>query len=363
MRYTQPYLESLRPIGDPAADSLIEQLAINGDLVRVSQVLRQITKNDQPLPRDLPPILFDWLEHHCSPSGSIDWQRINNGAAFFARYGMAITVVLSTAALVGCYAAQKGVKVLTQTQRLQAEPYRRVTESGHFVMTVLQPQALQTNGAGLQVIQKVRLMHAAVRYQIAHAGQWNSAELGVPICQEDMLGTLMVFSYGVIWGLEQLGYPIAAQAAEDFLYTWCVIGELIGVDAASLPRSMAEAEDLAYSIANRQHGPSDEGRELTQALLAMHTGLLPGRFFDGMVPALIHHLAGDEVARWMGVPQTRWKYAVRYLKTLNSAMRSITQRFPVIDEQFDRLTFLLLQRWTGAIHRGELSETLSERVA
>ncbi|KPL80337.1 oxygenase MpaB family protein [Herpetosiphon geysericola] len=363
MRYNQAYLEGLRPIGDPAADSLIAELAANGDLARVSHVLRQITKNDQPWPHDLPPLLSTWLAHHSTLRTAIDWQRINNGAAFFARYGMAITVVLSTAALVGCYAAQKGVKVLTQTQRLQAEPYRRVTESGHFVMAVLQPNALQANGEGVQIIQKVRLMHAAVRYQIAQAGQWNHSELGVPICQEDMLGTLMVFSYGVIWGLEQLGYRIAKQQAEDFLYTWNLIGSLIGIDPASLPCSIAEAEDLAYSISKRQHGPSDEGRELTQALLAMHTGLLPGRFFDGMVPALIQHLAGAEVAEWMGVPQTRWKYALRYLKTLNSAMRTITQRLPGLDEQFDRLTFLLLQRWTGAIHRGELSATLNERSA
>ncbi len=359
MRYTQPYLESLRVVGDPAADNLIAQLAASGELARVSHVLRQVTKNDQPLPTDLPPVLFEWLEQHCNPNATIDWQRINNGAAFFARYGMAITVVLSTAALVGCYAAQKGVKVLTQTQRLQTEPYRRVTESGHFVMAVLQPQALQTHGSGLQVIQKVRLMHAAVRHQIAQAGQWNSSELGVPICQEDMLGTLMVFSYGVIWGLEQLGYRLAQEQAEDFLYTWGVIGELIGIEPNSVPRSLAEAEDLAHSIANRQHGPSAEGRELTQALLAMHTGLLPGRFFDGMVPALIHQLAGEQVAEWMGVPQTRWKYVLRYLKTLNHAMRSITHHLPGIDAQFDRLTFLLLQRWTGAIHRGELSESLN----
>ena len=63
--------------------------------------------------------------------------------------------------------------------------------------------ALDAGGAGIRSAQKVRLMHDAVRHLILEHG-WDPA-LGLPINQEDQLGTLLTFSAVILDGLRKLG--------------------------------------------------------------------------------------------------------------------------------------------------------------
>jgi hypothetical protein len=73
---------------------------------------------------------------------------------------------------------------------------------------------------------------------------------------------------------------------------------------------MAEAEALTGAIFRRHQGPSPEGVMLTKALLEMHAAAVPGTLFDGVVPALLRFLAGDQVADWLEVPHTPWDQLV-----------------------------------------------------
>lgn len=281
-----------------------------------------MVRNDQHIPAALPDNIENWLRDNASlPEGS-DMERIDRASQFFMENGVAISLILATAALVECYAGKKGVKVLTYTYRLGQNPYHRVAETGQFVILTMSPGGLAPYGKGIKAIHKVRFIHSAIRHLITRTGKWQHQELGVPICQEDLLGTLMTFSYVVIRALRKLGIHVTERQAEDFVYFWKIVGEELGIRPDIIPETMAESQAVAETIKRRHHGPSPEGIQMTKALLDMHADLIPGERFDGIVPALIRHLVGDEVADWMEVPSSNWSFLLQNKLMMSGLLES-----------------------------------------
>jgi len=311
-RYTDDYLESLRAIGDPDADRLIDELAQTGEIGNVNRILHELILNSQTIPTELPDNLENWLRATDKLPDGADPARIERGAEIFKEHGLAISMILATASFLEAYAAWKGVKVMTTTYRLGQNAYRRVAETAQFLILVMTPGGLTTDeGQAIAAIQKVRLMHAAIRYYLRKGGQWNTAAYGEPICQEDMLGTLMCLSYVAIENLRKLNIDITDEQAEDFIYLWRVAGEMLGVAKDAIPRDFADAADCTAGIRRHAQGPSEDGVIMTRALLEMHRDLVPGETFDGLVPAVMRYLAGDQIADWLQVPRSHWDTVVR----------------------------------------------------
>lgn len=307
MRYADQMLDSLRQEGDPSADRVVAELVTAPEIGRLLQTL---LRNDQVVPADLPGPVAAWVEATGRLPSWVSPRRLERGAAFFAEHGVLISLILASDSLVECYAARKGVKVLTATYRMAQNPYRRIAETAQWMLLVLAPGGLGPHGQGIRATQKVRLLHAAIRRLILQSGRWDTRADGIPINQEDLAGTLMAFSYIVLRDLRKLGVAVSDGEAEDFLYTWRAIGELMGIRPSVIPVSLAEAQDLTEAIFRRHHGPSPEGALMTRALLEMHARLIPGELFDGIFPALLRYLAGDQVADWMEVPRTPWEAVV-----------------------------------------------------
>jgi hypothetical protein len=64
--------------------------------------------------------------------------------------------------------------------------------------------ALRPWGAGWVSALNVRLLHAGVRSHLLHRVGWDTAALGVPINQEDMVVTQLAFSIVLLLGLERV---------------------------------------------------------------------------------------------------------------------------------------------------------------
>src|SRR3954454_6141105 len=91
-----------------------------------------------------------------------------------------------------------------------------------FLVDIMQAGGLtEPGGRGRRAIQKVRLMHGAVRKLAASAPTWK-AEYGLPINQEDLAGTLMSFSWVVMDGLDKLGISLSDSDREAYLHCWLV---------------------------------------------------------------------------------------------------------------------------------------------
>lgn len=297
MDYPNSLLDAMRQEADPVPDLLMERLYERSEVGAVNAVLTHLISNDQPIPSELPGDVSDWLAANAHLPVAVDFGRTDRASRVFADHGLLISVAL-TASLVRLYACSKGVKVLASTYRLDQDAYRRIGETAQFVIVVLTPGGLAPGGGGIPAIQKVRLMHAAIRCLVNHSGRWRPTEWGVPICQEDLLGTLTSFSYTVVRDLEKFGVKLSAREADDYVYIWRVIGELLGIRPDIIPVDMKQSETAAKRIFGRNQGPSPEGVQMTKALLKMYAHLTPGRRLDGSFSALLRHLVGDQVADW-----------------------------------------------------------------
>ena len=344
MRYTNRQLDALRLEGDPVPDALVASLAARGETEAVNALLRELVGNAQPVPGALPDDVEAWLRDSAVLPPGTDLDRLDRAAALFREHGLQMSFILSTASLVWCYAAVKGVRALTFSYRLAHNPYRRAAETSQFVLDVLAPGGLAPGGRGIRSAQKVRLMHAAIRHLIRRTGQWPEAELGAPICQEDQLLALLTFSSDVVAGLDVLGVPLSMDDAEDYLYGWRVIGGLLGIRPDLIPGSMPEAVQLKALIARRQYGPSEDGVRLTQALFELHDRLLPGDAFDGLVPALVRQMVGRRVADAVQVPRTRWDRVVRHYHLLGRYLEFIDRRTGTLGDLVDELAYRMLTR-------------------
>ena len=60
------------------------------------------------------------------------------------------------------------------------------------------------------------------------------------------------------------------------------------------------------AIRDRQWGASSDGRTLVVPLLQMMQDYIPGVAFDGLPVAVIRHLAGEQCADLLGLPQADW---------------------------------------------------------
>lgn len=353
MRYTDALLDTLRQEGDPEPEAVVLELAREGQTEAVNDLLRQLIYNEQPVPAALPDRVEAWLQATSQLPAGTDLQRLDRMSKLFVQHGMVISLILATASLIECYAAVTGVKVLTFSYRLGQNPYQRIAETAQWVLLVMAPGGLGERGQGIRATQKIRLMHAAIRHLVRQSGRWDEAKLGVPICQEDQLGTLMAFSYVVIRDLRKLGFGISPREAEDYLYGWRVIGQILGIRPDVLPRSMPEAQELTHAIYRRHHGPSPEGVAMTGALLDMFADLTPGKAFDGVMPAMVRHLVGDQIADWLEVPWSSWHGAVRRYAHLMGRVGALSRATGPMGDLAARLGFLLLtkQAFIGAGYR------------
>jgi hypothetical protein len=347
MRGTAPTpsrLDRARLEGDEAPDALVGAFMARGEVGLVNRLLRRLEGNEQPVPVELPDDLEDWLRASARLPPEVDEIRLARAAELFVEHGLQMSLIMSTASLVWCYAATKGVKALMFTGRLQHSPYHRAAETSQFVLQVLGPDGLADGGTGIRAAQKVRLLHASLRHLIRQSGRWDEASLGVPLCQEDMALALLTFSIDVVDGLARLGVELEPEQAEDYLYAWGVIGSLLGVRQDLIPPSVADARRLKATIARRQYGPSDEGVLLTRALLEMHDRVIPGEAFDGLIPALTRLLVGHRVADWLAIPRGRWDRLLRHYALLGRFLERVDRSAGSLGNLVDEYAYRSLTR-------------------
>lgn len=323
------WLDDLRRAGDPSADEVIGDLARTQQIRGVSRILRHLVDNDQPIPDEMPPSITRWLHETAALPEWVDRDRFERGCRLVVEHGPQVCVVLATGSLVYCYAGYPGVKVLTFSRRLDHDAVRRVGETAQFVLSVMAPGSLEPGGRGIRKIQKVRLLHAAIRHLVTASHRWDAAADGAPICQEDLAGTLMSFSSVVVDALRRLGVRVDDEEAEDYYYRWRAIGEMLGIDRTAIPADLAAARDLTDLIARRNHRRSAEGIEMSRALFELHANSLPPGF-GGAAPALTRYLMGDEMCDLVDLPRTRWDRKISWQAGVGRALdRAQSARGPI----------------------------------
>jgi len=307
-RWTDALLDRMRELGDPVADAPVAAVLERGDVDAVNAIMHTLVRTDQPVPDQLPDDIRAYLAETLPLPEWADMRKIKRAQQLFETWGLQIAICLFCASLPSSYAAADGVKVLYLTARLDTDARRRVMETGQFLIDVLTVGGLDENGKGRRTIQRVRLMHAAVRHLIKarneqQPGLWDP-NWGTPINQEDLAGTLLAFSYVVADPMRRLGVRVPAKDADAYLHLWNVIGHLLGVRDELLVRGISDAAALVDAIRRRQFRASPEGQDMTDALLNLLDEMTPFHRFDDTIPPLIRHLIGDETSDLLLVPKS-----------------------------------------------------------
>lgn len=311
--WTHDFMDEMRTKMDPLADAVIARLFTEGKVDAVNQLMRTLVENDDLPSARLPSYVMDYLRSTQASVPRLDQDKLRQGQELFELFGPEVMMILGFYSLPAAYAARKGVHVLYRTGFLQKRPIRRVFETAQMVVDVMTEGGMEPDGRGVRTTQKVRLMHAAIRYMIRHDPRhpWDAQELGQPINQEDLAGTLMTFSYVVLEGMKALRIELTPAQQEAWLYAWRAVGRIIGVDERLIPASVDEARQLTYLIRQRQVAFSQEGVAMTAALVEGMQGLTPD-LLDGLPASMIHFFLdqdqwqGMNVADMLQVPKPDW---------------------------------------------------------
>ncbi|NJR12331.1 DUF2236 domain-containing protein [bacterium] len=277
----------MRDQGDAEADALMERIFQSGTLDAVSQTLRKLVENDDIPVTEMRPEIREYLQDAGRLPPWVDHDKLNQASAIFDIHGLQIVMMLLGASLPTLYAARKGAQVLVMTDRMVNYTLlqRRIVETAQFVMDVTDFGAFQPDGSGIVAVQKVRLIHATIRHLIRFDPKWKDQwdnEWGIPINQVDLAGTMLSFSTTVLQCMERSSIILTAQEKEAYLHLWKVIGYLLGIEEALMPRDYADSVDLMDTTLKLNHEASAAGQLLTKVLV---------KFLDDRIPFLhlVHH--------------------------------------------------------------------------
>ncbi len=319
-------LDALRGVGDPLADTAVAAYftasSAGVEAETPGTLFAHLVRHVRLPPDERVPAIRAFFAEASRPPDWIDVAAVARGQQFFNRLVAHHFTSLYLASLPNSYAAAKGVQVLRMTGRLQSDPQRRLNETAQFLMDVAAPGAMDVDGVGVDRVLHVRLMHAAVRWMIAHDASvtrvdelpppsqetedlvW-SASWGLPVNQEDLLGTWLTFTVVVYDAFDASGVDYDAADVDDHLHLWRLVAHYLGIDPTLVPLTRADAVVLRNRIFTRQQAPCGAGRAMAAALVAQARTRMP-RLAWPLVPTAFRHFLGDPVSDMIGLAPANW---------------------------------------------------------
>ncbi|MEU7703373.1 oxygenase MpaB family protein [Streptomyces sp. NPDC039028] len=353
MLHTETSMNALRESGDALADATVATLFERGETGTFNTLMRFFSTAGSPVPDGLPDVAREYLEATQAPPSWVDWDEMERARLFFVDNNVHIATALSFASMPACYLVPRVAKLLSATHGLDY-PSTRMAATGQFTVYLMQPDAFEAGSRFVPAAQKVRLLHASIRHHLRREGRWDTGALGVPICQEDMIGGQMFFSLLVLDSLHRLGIHLTEEGADAYFYAWRVVGAMLGVDQEAVPKSLAEARRFLDLYMVRYMGPSPEGARLTRQLIDLYEEVVPGTLLDPVVSALVRYLIGDTSADWLEVPRTPWDTAVKAVPRLLGVLETIEDRSPLSAWALDRLGHLTTVFELSSLTRGRV---------
>ncbi|MEU0398848.1 oxygenase MpaB family protein [Streptomyces sp. NPDC006197] len=353
MTPTEASMDALRHTGDELADATVATLFERGEVGTFNTLMRYVSTAGSPLPDGLPEVAREYLHATSAPPSWVDWGEMEKARLFFIDNNVHISTALSFASMPACYLVPHVAKLLSATHGLKY-PSKRMAETGQFTVYLMRPDAFEAGGRFVPAAQKVRLLHASIRHHLRRENRWDIEAAGVPICQEDMIGGQMFFSMLVLDSLHRLGIHMSSEGADAYYYAWRVVGAMLGVDQAAVPKTLDEARRFLDLYMIRHMGPSPEGVHLTRQLIDLYEEVVPGTFFDPIVSALIRHLVGDTCGDWLEVPRTPWDTVVKAVPHLLGVLETIEDRSPLGAWALDRLGHLTTVLELSSLTRGRV---------
>lgn len=297
-KWTPRVLRAARPVGDPVADQVVLEMLGNHPL---GEALAALTRHEDFAARDLPAPIRKHFEVTAALPDWADLRLLRRGQSLFTRHGWMMSAGLFCSSLPQAYCAANGARVLTQTQAMTRRVRPRILETAQFLFDVCLEGSFEAEARAVLAAQRVRMVHALIRHFIQAKGEWDASELGVPINQEDLAGTLMSFSVVLLDALARAGILVTADDEEAFFHLWKVTGHLLGIAPALLPVDVADGRAMMQAIRDDQWVSSVQGRLLTAELITSMRTYLPTALLDDLPAVLIRFFAPAPAPTLLGI--------------------------------------------------------------
>jgi Squalene-hopene cyclase C-terminal domain/ER-bound oxygenase mpaB/B'/Rubber oxygenase, catalytic domain/Prenyltransferase and squalene oxidase repeat len=291
---------SARQQGDPVADAVMARVFERSEQSLYRQAVGRITTLDAPLPASLPAAARDYFESTQGLPSWADRDLIARGQRLFQKHSWLMSLGLLCGSLPQSYAAANGARVLAQTQGMTRDVQRRILNTAQFLFDVCDEGGLGAHGRGIRSAQKVRLTHASVRAMLRDQNGWDRDSWGVPINQEDLAGTMLVFSVVLLDALERVGILVDPADGEAYLHLWLVVADQLGLEARYRPANLAAARDAMVRTRTDEWAESAHGRLLAQQLVSCMRHYFPGKS-RGLPHALVRFFSGHRCADMLGL--------------------------------------------------------------
>ncbi|MEU7141098.1 oxygenase MpaB family protein [Nocardia sp. NPDC046473] len=289
---------------DTAADALLEAFAALPGRTGWQLLDTALTEGLDAVP-DAPAELRNFLQPLLTPPAWVDLDRVDQGAACYWRLG-ALVGLSGISTLASSYQPPAVALTLTRTGRLEKMAVRRVDETADWLLKVTVPGGARPGTEGFAAAVKVRLVHATIRRHILTGTDWDTDTLGQPINALHMAMTAtLIFLHIPLHAMRDLGVRFTDDELQALIDQWRWIGYLSGAPEHLLPTTAAELEAFAHVSFDTLATPTDNTRQLIEALVADPFGssrLLPAAWAERLRPRLLpitRYIWTGIAARWM----------------------------------------------------------------
>ncbi len=314
MNSDDEWLSALRTIGDAPADAYVAAQLANVDSRRREWLTTAISGLRGVTPPDAEWAL-EWERRPVDPPPWMDDDLLRLGQEVFDAWSLDLTTALFCASLPHAYASGRGAAVLASASEL-FDPRRvekRISLTGKMLLDITTPGSLAVGAVGYRTLRRVRLLHAFVRALLllgdAEGNAWPTPTRGLPINQQDLLGTQLAFTIAAFDGIARLGYRMSKRDKRAYLHLWSVVGHYLGITEARRSADLAVAQRLTRRLEVSLVEASPWGTTLMHTLLDDMSARMPGPL-RSLPAALVRRLAGAAVADLLAVPRSRWSPAL-----------------------------------------------------
>ncbi len=362
------FLDGLREQGDDLADRTVAELVAEHGVESVGELFKVMNGNQDAPPSEAPRRVVRYFEESAGLPDAVDRDRLRRGEDLFFEHAFPVALVLLAKSLPEGYSAPVLSKILHMSEDLETHPYKRLMGVLQMVVNVGSRGGFEPSGRAIMTAQKLRLLHAGVRH-VADRVLPNFRETyGVPVNHEDMLATIMGFSYLVIEGLERLDIELSSADAEDLYYPWAVFAQLMGIhppgqpqDSSLVPQTLEEAHTFYEAYKARHYVGAEgnpEGVALARDNLRMMQDMMP-KFLRalglGVVPRIyMNDLLTREACDRVGISRVAGH---GFLKSILFRVPGWMQRAADAApghsaERLSRLLFqgMIVKAWDGEVH-------------
>jgi endo-cleaving rubber dioxygenase len=292
-----------RWVWDAEADPLVASLLDRGDVPMVNELLRNWTKNGQPLPAGLPADLRDFMETARRLPTWADPAELDTALDFYERRGTYLGVLYGMASGMMSTAIPHEARAVYYSKG-GADMKDRIKKTAKLGYDIGTANAFDPDGEMIVTCVKTRLVHAAVRHLLPRSPTWDgAADEQIPISQADMMVTWHSLATTVTQKLTAWQVPVTSAHSAAFLHLWQLTAHMLGIKDEYIPASWAAANAQAKQVLDPILAPTPEGIDLADILLHLGAEIDGGILTPHLLGAFTRYTLGDRLADWLRIPR------------------------------------------------------------